>query len=52
MNTSNTRNRAIKNDQPFENQFQYLDCNYNQVLDDRLIGTSSRLDNRSMSFKR
>ena len=52
MNTSNTRNRAIQNDQPFENQFQYLDCNYNQVLDDRLIGTSSRLDNRSMSFKR
>lgn len=52
MNTSNTRNRAIKNNQPFENQFQYLDCNYNQVLDDRLIGTSSRLDNRSMSFKR
>ena len=52
MNTSNTRNKAIKNNQPFENQFQYLDGNYNQVQDERLISASSRLDNRSMNFKR
>jgi hypothetical protein len=46
-NGKTTRNSAIKNSQPFENQFQYLDCNYNRVMDPRLIGTSSRLDNRS-----
>lgn len=48
----NTRNSAIPNKQPFENQFQYLDFNYNQVLNDRLIGTSSRLDNRENIFRK
>lgn len=43
---STTRKPAIKNEQPFENQFQYLDCNYNRVQDDRLLGQSSRMDNR------
>jgi hypothetical protein len=43
---STTRKPAIKNEQPFENQFQYLDCNYNRVMDDRLLGQSSRMDNR------
>ena len=43
---STTRKPAIKNAQPFENQFQYLDCNYNRVMDDRLFGQSSRMDNR------
>jgi hypothetical protein len=42
-----TRKPAIKNRQPFENQFDYLDCNYNRVEDPRLIGQSSRMDNRS-----
>jgi len=42
-----TRNTCIKNKQPFENQFQYLDSNYNRVLDPRLLGESSRQDNRS-----
>lgn len=42
-----TRKPAIKNKQPFENHFQYLDCNYNRVEDPRLIGQSSRMDNRS-----
>ena len=42
-----TRNSCIKNKQPFENQFQYLDSNYNRVLDPRLTGESSRQDNRS-----
>jgi hypothetical protein len=42
-----TRNNCLKNKQPFENQFQYLDSNYNRVLDPRLIGESSRQDNRS-----
>jgi hypothetical protein len=42
-----TRNTCLKNKQPFENQFQYLDSNYNRVLDPRLIGESSRQDNRS-----
>jgi hypothetical protein len=42
-----TRNNCIKNKQPFENQFQYLDSNYNRVLDPRLIGESSRQDNKS-----
>jgi hypothetical protein len=42
-----TRNPCIKNKQPFENQFQYLDSNYNRVLDPRLMGESSRQDNRS-----
>lgn len=41
-----TRKPAIKNKQPFENHFQYLDCNYNRVEDPRLIGQSSRMDNR------
>jgi len=42
-----TRNSCLKNQQPFENQFQYLDSNYNRVLDPRLTGESSRQDNRS-----
>jgi len=45
---SQTRKAAIKNEQPFENQFQYLDCNYNRVMDPRLIGESSRSDNRTI----
>jgi hypothetical protein len=43
-----TRKPGIKNKQPFENQFDYLDCNYNRVQDPRLIGQSSRMDNRSV----
>ena len=42
-----TRNPCLKNKQPFENQFQYLDSNFNRVLDPRLMGESSRQDNRS-----
>lgn len=42
-----TRNSYIKNAQPFENQFQYLDGNYNRVIDTRLLGQSARLDNKS-----
>jgi len=42
-----TRNNCLKNKQPFENQFQYLDSNYNRVLDPRLMGESSRQDNKS-----
>lgn len=44
---SQTRKPAIKNAQPFENHFQYLDCNYNRVPDPRLIGQGSRMDNRA-----
>ena len=47
----NTRIQAIKNEQPFENQFQYLDANYNRVPDPRLNGTATRFQNRS-TFKR
>lgn len=43
---STTRKTCIKNSQPFENQFQYLDDNFNRVMDSRLIGQSSRMDNR------
>ena len=43
----NTRNSCIKNAQPFENQFQYLDGNYNRVIDPRLLSQSARLDNKS-----
>ena len=46
----NTRIPAIKNEQPFENQFQYLDSNYNRVPDPRLSGSSTRFQNRS-TFK-
>ena len=46
-----TRNNGLPNKNPFEHQFQYLDCNYNRVIDPRLLGSSSRLDNRS-TFKR
>ena len=42
-----TRKPAIKNKQPFENHFQYLDCNYNRVMDPRLMGQGSRMDNRA-----
>jgi hypothetical protein len=44
---TDTRNSSIKNPQPFENQFQYLDGNYNRVIDPRLLSQSARLDNRS-----
>jgi hypothetical protein len=44
---SQTRKPSIKNKQPFENHFQYLDCNYNRVMDPRLIGQGSRMDNRA-----
>ncbi len=47
----NTRNSSVDNRNPFEHQFQYLDGNYNRVPDPRIIGTSSRTENRS-SFKR
>lgn len=47
----NTRKPSIDNRNPFEHQFQYLDGNYNRVPDPRIIGTSSRTENRS-SFKR
>lgn len=47
----NTRNKGIKNRNSFEHQFDYLDGNYNRVPDPRIVGTSSRLENRS-TFKR
>ena len=47
----NTRISAIKNEQPFENQFQYLDANYNRIPDARLNGSATRFQNRS-TFKR
>lgn len=47
----NTRNSAIPNRNAFEHQFDYLDGNYNRVPDPRILGTSSRLENRS-TFKR
>ena len=46
-----TRKPSINNRNSFEHQFQYLDGNYNRVPDPRIIGTSSRTENRS-SFKR
>jgi hypothetical protein len=46
-----TRKPAIENRNPFEHQFDYLDGNYNRVPDPRIIGTSSRTENRS-TFKR
>jgi len=47
----NTRNTGVKNRNPFEHQFDYLDGNYNRVPDPRIVGTSSRIENRS-TFKR
>ena len=44
---STIRKSAIKNEQPFENQFQILENNYNRVMDPRLLGQGSRLDNRA-----
>jgi hypothetical protein len=46
-----TRKPAIDNRNPFEHQFDYLDGNYNRVPDPRIVGTSSRLENRT-TFKR
>ncbi len=46
-----TRKPAITNRNSFEHQFDYLDGNYNRVPDPRIVGTSSRLENRS-TFKR
>lgn len=43
----NTRNSAIPNKNPFEHQFQYLDGNYNRVPDPRILGTSSRTENKT-----
>ncbi len=45
------KNKCIPNKNPFEHQFQYLDANYNRVPDPRLMGQSSRNDNRAM-FRR
>ena len=47
----NTRNTCVPNKNSFEHQFDYLDGNYNRVPDPRLLGTSSRLENRS-NFRR
>jgi len=44
----NTSNTGIKNCNSVEQQFNYLDCNYNRVLDPRIIGISSRTENRSI----
>ncbi len=49
--SSTDKNRSIPNKNPFEHQFQYLDSNYNRVPDPRLMGQSSRMDNRAM-FRR
>lgn len=46
-----TRKPSVDNRNPFEHQFQYLDGNPNRVPDPRIIGTSSRTENRS-TFKR
>lgn len=46
-----TRKPSIDNRSSFEHQFDYLDGNYNRVPDPRIVGTSSRLENRS-TFKR
>lgn len=43
-----TRNKCIKNKNTFEHHFDYLGCNYNRVPDPRLVGTGSRMDNRSI----
>lgn len=43
----NTRNSAIPNKSAFEHQFQYLDGNYNRVADPRILGTSSRTENKT-----
>lgn len=40
-------NTAVPNNNPFEYQFQYLDGNYNRVPDPRIVGTSSRLENKT-----
>ena len=47
----NTRNTGVKNRNSFEHQFDYLDGNYNRVPDPRIVGFSSRIENRS-TFKR
>jgi hypothetical protein len=47
----NTRKPSIENRNSFEHQFDYLDGNYNRVPDPRIVGSSSRLENRS-TFKR
>jgi hypothetical protein len=44
-------NGSLKNKNPFEHHFDYLGENYNHVPDPRLMGTSSRMDNRSMMKK-
>jgi hypothetical protein len=50
LNAGNTtnNNKCVPNRNPFEHQFQYLDSNYNRTPDPRLLGQSSRLDNRAM----
>jgi hypothetical protein len=50
--SGNTRTPSFQNAQPFENQFQYLNDNYNRVPDDRLFGISTRYENREYAFKR
>ena len=46
-----TRKPSIDNRSSFEHQFDYLDGNYNRVPDPRIVGTSSRTENKS-TFKR
>ena len=45
--TMGGKDKGIPNKQPFENQFQYLDGNYNRIPDPRILGTSTRFLNRS-----
>lgn len=44
-------NSSIPNKNPFEHHYDYLDGNYNRSPDPRILGASSRMENRS-TFKR
>ena len=47
----NTRNKGVSNIEPFENQYEYIDPNYNRVLNDTMQSYNTRMDNRQPVFR-
>jgi hypothetical protein len=47
----NTRNKGVVNKEPFENQYEYIDPNYNRVLNDTMQSYNTRMDNRQPVYR-
>jgi hypothetical protein len=47
----NTRNKGILNPQPFENQFQYINPDFNRVMNENLVSYNTRMDNKGPVYR-